>query len=330
MKKLLITGGAGLVGSFIARQALKDSIVHQVVILDHFGRYVDSLREEFFDYRKHRFADFADRVFVERGDASHFGVLRHCLEKHEPEYIIHLAALPLAKLPNLNVEEAREGSVDSTAYMLECISEMSRRNGYMPSRIVYASSSMVYGDFQSEIATEDHRTNPKEIYGTMKLAGEVLMNGLGQFFSIPYSIVRPSAVYGPTDMNRRVSQIFLEKAALKQKINVQGATEKLDFTYVKDVANGFLLCATQDGALGETFNITHGKANTLLDYVECLSKHFPDIDVEVTERDAFRPRRGTLSIEKARKAIGYEPQYTLQEGVDEYVSFFRENHPLMK
>jgi nucleoside-diphosphate-sugar epimerase len=241
-----------------------------------------------------------------------------------------LAALPLAKLSNLNTEEAREGTVDSTGNILEIIGQLTKATDYRPRRFIYASSSMVYGDFASDVATEEHPTRPKEIYGTMKLAGEVVTQGLGQYFDIPFTIIRPSAVYGPTDMNRRVSQVFLEKALTGKKLNIEGADEALDFTYVKDVAHGFVLAATNDHAVGELFNITYGKAKTLLDFVVCLKKHFPDLRYRITERDDFRPKRGTLSIDKAKRLIGYEPRYSLQDGIDEYVVFAKEHHPMAR
>jgi len=90
-----------------------------------------------------------------------------------------------------------------------------------------------------------------------------------------------------------------------------------------------VLAAASEKGAGEVFNITHGKAHTLLEYVMCLKKHFPDLQYEVTERDAFRPRRGTLSIEKARKLLGYEPRYSLQAGVDEYVAFMKKHPPML-
>jgi nucleoside-diphosphate-sugar epimerase len=151
---------------------------------------------------------------------------------------------------------------------------------------------------------------------------------LGQYFDIPFTIIRPSAVYGPTDMNRRVSQIFLEKAMMGIKLNIQGADEALDFTYVKDAAHGFVLAATHDNGIGEVFNITYGKAKTLLEFVMCLKRHFPDLQYRLTDRDDFRPKRGTLSVNKARRLIGYEPRYSLQDGIDEYVKFVKEHHTM--
>ena len=293
MNYALVTGGLGFIGSFITRQLIGEGLVEQVVCLDHYGRYVDFTCPDFFDYRKKRMEGVSNQVIIERGEAKYYSVLHKIIYQYKPKYIFHLAALPLAKLSNLNMEEALDGAVISTSNILEIIGMMP---DYRPEKFVYASSSMVYGDFLSEMAAEDHPTNPKELYGTAKLMGEVSTRGLGGFYNIPYTIIRPSAVYGPTDMNCRVSQIFIEKAFLGQKITVQGADEKLDFTYIKDVANGFVLAATSEKACGQTFNITHGKAHSLLDYALALKKHFPDLKYEIVDRDSFRPVRGTLSI----------------------------------
>ena len=180
---------------------------------------------------------------------------------------------------------------------------------------------MVYGDFVSKEASENHPTIPKEIYGTMKLSGEIVTKGLCNFLDIPYSIIRPSAVYGPTDMNMRVSQIFMEKALSKERLKIHGADEYLDFTFVKDLAMGIVLATTKENSTSETFNITYGKSHSLLDYVKCLEKIVGKLDYEIVERDKFRPRRGTLSIDKAKKILGYKPAYDLEKGISEYFEF---------
>ncbi len=325
MTTVLITGGLGFIGTQIAQEMIRDNIVDKAILLDHYGGFINPLRSDFKDYRKYRLEGIENKVIIERGETRNSIIMTKLIDKYRPDYIIHTAALPLAKIDNLNAAEAREGSVDSTAEILEIINYFKLKDGYCPLRFTYFSSSMIYGDFQSEVATESHQKRPKEVYGTMKLAGEVVTRGLSDFYGIPYTIVRPSAVYGPTDMNRRVSQIFIEKALNKQKIKVHGKDEKLDFTYIKDIAHGAILATIKKEGIGEDFNITHGRAHTLLDYVECLKYHFPDLDYEILPRDSFRPKRGTLSIEKASKLLGYEPQYSLKEGVNDYVEFINKH-----
>ena len=96
----LITGGLGFIGAFIARRLLDDNVVDKVVLLDHFGRYIDATREEFTDYRKLRIKGIEDRVAIERGEAKYYSVVFELLNRYRPKYNFHLAAIPLARLQN--------------------------------------------------------------------------------------------------------------------------------------------------------------------------------------------------------------------------------------
>ena len=146
---------------------------------------------------------------------------------------------------------------------------------------------MVYGNFKKKQVSETDETNPIEIYGTIKLAGEIITKGVAQHYKIPYTIIRPSAVYGPTDMNERVTQYFLNKVINKESIKIHGKDEKLDFTYVEDIANGIIKSATHKNGINNTFNITYGKSRTLLDYVKELGKHFKDINYTIQKKRPF-------------------------------------------
>ena len=111
---------------------------------------------------------------------------------------------------------------------------------------------------KKSIVNEEDETNQK-MYGVMKLAGELITKGISKLYNIPYTIIRPSAVYGPMDMNKRVSQIFIEKALNGELIKIAGKNEKLDFTYIDDLSNGCVKAAFSKKGIGETFNITCGK-----------------------------------------------------------------------
>jgi nucleoside-diphosphate-sugar epimerase len=320
MKYALITGGLGFIGSNLVKLLLKKKIVNKCIILDSYTGYINPLKDSYKDFRKFRFENF-NNIVVERGDAQDFRLVFKILKKYKPIYIFHTAAVPLAKIENLNAVEAREGSVDTTTNLLECINFFQNNNKYKIKRFIYFSSSMVYGDFIKSKAYEEDTLKPKEVYGTMKLAGEIVTKGLANFYKIPYTIIRPSAVYGPTDMNDRVTQIFINKAKKGQVINIEGKNEKLDFTFVEDLAEGCILAATKKNGENEIFNITYGSGESLFKFVRILSNHFKDLKYRIKKRDPFRPKRGTLSIQKAKKLLNYKPKYNLKKGIDKYIKF---------
>tara|TARA_B100000123_G_C25691308_1_gene410934 strand:+ start:51 stop:1028 length:978 start_codon:yes stop_codon:yes gene_type:complete len=318
MSTALVTGGLGFVGSYIAKDLIDNKIVDKVICLDSFVNYVNVTDKNFLDYRKTRLEDFSNEIIVERGDAKFYGVISNLIEKYRPKYIFHLASLPLAKIDNLNVEEAFESSVTATSNIIQICSSI---KGYKPERFIYTSSSMVYGNFQENEVTEESKCNPIEIYGSAKLSGEIATKGLCNYFKIPWTIVRPSAVFGPTDMNNRISQLIIDKALQKETINIYGKDEKLDFTYVKNLSLGFVSVATHKNGINQIFNITNGKAHTLVQFLEEVKRYIPDVNYVIKERDESRPIRGTLSNEKIHNLINFKPPFTFEEGVREYVNY---------
>ena len=149
----------------------------------------------------------------------------------------------------------------------------------------------------------------------------MITRGLCKFYNINFSIIRPSAVYGPTDMNNRVSQIFIDNAMKNIDLKIMGKDEKLDFTYIEDIVDGFYKAATKPKGINQTFNITYGNSRSLKDYASELKKYFPNIKYKIFKRDSFRPIRGTLSIKKAEKLLGYKPKYNIEKGIKEYIKF---------
>ena len=325
MKTALITGGLGFIGTHIAIDLLKNKKVKRCILLDNFGGYMNPTKKNFFDFRKKRL-DLIENKIIERCDTNNFKSVLEIVKKHEPELIYHTAALPLAKLDNLNTDEAKIGSVDSTVNLLDSIVLVQKiKKNYRCKRFVYISSSMVYGDFKTNKVNEKSDVNPKEAYGTMKLAGEIITKGISKLNNIPYTIIRPSAVYGPTDMNRRVSQIFIENAFTNKEIMIEGKDEKLDFTYIDDLARGSVLAGTKDKGINQTFNITYGKAQSLYSYVMNLKKFFPNLQFIVKPRDKTKPSRGTLSIAKAKKLLNFDPKHNLKIGIKKYVQYLIDN-----
>lgn len=319
-QKFFITGGAGFLGSYIARSLGEKGI--PVVLFDAFIRYypiVETESELHQLYMRKRFQMLKQDTEMLRGDTRAGAHLRRVIMEHRPTHIIHLAALPLANLSNIYTEEAVESILNSTVNLLEIIRDVD-----FVERFVFTSSSMVYGDFQYLPADEDHPKNPKGIYGGSKYAGEVMTRAFGGRYGIDYTIVRPSAVYGPTDVNRRVSQIFVENALMGKPLVLRGADSALDFSFVEDVAEGFVQAALNPNGANQVMNLTRGEGRTLREFADILKEMVPSLEVIEEEVDKNIPMRGSLDISKAQELIKYDPQHSLEEGLEKYVAFVKE------
>ena len=316
--KVFINGGAGLIGSLVARKLI--IMGYEVIVYDQFITYISPFKNHLKNPIDLRFDGIKDQIVFERGDTTNSSYTRKILNKYNPEYVLHLAATPLADLSNQHVEEAVSNIFNGTINMLEILKDQRFLKNF-----VYVSSSMVYGDFKEIPCPETHQKKPKEVYGGSKFAGEVMTEVFSKRFGLPYTIVRPSAVYGPYDVNRRVSQIFIENALLGKELVLDGGGKiNLDFTYVEDISDGLILAMLNEKAIGETFNITYGKGYSLLEFTETLQKILPNLKYNVQQsNDNFRPMRGALSIKKAKNILGYSPKYSLEKGLREYVESYK-------
>lgn len=325
MARVLITGGAGFIGSHVARKLL--DLGMEVVIFDMFHQYVFPIQRTFLENMQYRFEVLLKGAEIIRGSTRNKDELRRNINAIHPDLILHLAALPLANIALRQTEEAFDSIVLGTVNILEIL-----RDGPGIDKFIYVSSSMVYGDFAQTPMPENGEKRPKEIYGGMKLAGEIMTQVFSQRYDIPFAIVRPSAVYGPTDNNRRVVQIFIEQAIQRRPIVASNPeTTFLDFTYVEDVAEGLVRVTLEPNAVNEVFNITRGEGQSLADLIEILREHFPDLEVRIDkEAQSYRPSRGALDITKAIELTGYKPRYSLRDGVSMYIQFVRTFNPSLQ
>jgi nucleoside-diphosphate-sugar epimerase len=316
-ERILLTGGAGFIGSHAA--GLLQSRGHEVLLYDSFTSFLSPFRMNYAGNMERRFPKGEQEYRIVRGDVRHRGLLQRTLEDFLPTRVIHLAALPIADVSNQFSEEAMENNLLATVTLLDVVRSLPDLR-----RFVYTSSSMIYGDFQYSPADEEHPKTPKDLYGGTKLAGEVMVESYGRRFSIPYTIVRPSAVYGPTDANRRVSQIFVENAVRGEPLILHnGGRSKLDFTHVRDVADGFGRATLSEQSHNRTYNMTRGRGRSLREFAELVAECVPDTRIEEREVEAFRPERGALDIARAREDLDFDPRIDLEDGIPEYVDFVR-------
>jgi nucleoside-diphosphate-sugar epimerase len=325
-RRVLLVGGAGFIGHNLAIR-LKQ-LGAEVAIID--GLQVNNLssflsttepdpnRALYVAFVHERLRLLAESgIAVQVQDARDYHALSRAVTRFKPDTVVHLAAVAHANRANKDPYS----TFDHSTRTLENALDASRS---LRPHFVYFSSSMVYGNFQEDAVTEDTACNPLGIYGALKFGGEKLVIAYNQVFDLPFTIIRPSALYGERCVSRRVIQVFIEKALRGQPLTVYGNGEdRLDFTYIADLVQGLVRVIGDDRAHGEVFNLTFGNARSLMDVVGILSDIFPGLPVESEERDRLMPERGTLSIGKAKQIIGYQPEYPLERAVPLYVDWYK-------
>jgi len=311
--KILVTGGLGLIGHNVT--AKLEAKEHEVVITDTQTNYGIIPQDEL-DYliaeRRKKIA--TDRIY--RIDIADRDGIDWLIREHKPDAIIHMASFPRQKVVNANPAYGAQVMMEGLINVLESAKR------HRVERVVYISSSMVYGDFEDQV-TEDSECNPIGQYGIMKLTGEHLVKDYHRRGAFDYVIVRPSAVYGPLDVEDRVVAKFMLAAMRGETLKVNGAEETLDFTYVDDAADGIVSATTRIMSANRIYNITKSHSVTLLEAAEMIVGIVGQGTVEVRDKDADFPSRGALDIDRARVILGYDPKVDVEEGFQRYYEWLK-------
>lgn len=310
---ILVTGGLGLIGHNIVRKLEEQG--HTVIVYDIMTNYGIIPWEEL-DHLMIERRKFIKRSEIHVNDILDGSMFDWLLPKHNIEAIIHLASFPRQKVVNANPTWG--STVMSTGLLLL----LEKAVQYGVRRFTYASSSMVYGDFEDYV-TEDAICRPQGQYGILKLAGEWLVKDYTRKHGIEHTIIRPSAVYGPLDVEDRVISKFLLTAMRGETLKVNGSTETLDFTYVDDAAEGFVAATLSDRAANGTYNITKSHSTTLVAAAEMAVKLAGRGSIEVRDKDADFPSRGALDITRARRDFGFNPKVDVAEGFEIYYNWLK-------
>ena len=329
-ERILLVGGCGFIGHHLAL-ALREAGA-EVLIVDNLGhnnfasiwsneRKLDSEQKGLylsFLAERHHLLRESECRFV-KVDAREQEALRNVVSAFCPTKVVHMAAISNTSVANRAPDLAFDHNLTTLKNTLESCRVLSKPI----KQFVFFSSSMVYGDFPPDGVTEETQPQPKEIYGALKLSGEHIVKAYSSIFEMPYTIVRPSAVYGPRCVGRRVAQIFLENAIQGRPIKIEGdGNESLDFTCVEDLVQGTVRSLTKPESLYRTLNLTFGESRPIRDLAMILTSYFPGLQIEHVPRDGHRPVRGTLDITMAREVLQYEPAYPLEKGYAAYIEWY--------
>ncbi|MBN8568405.1 MAG: NAD(P)-dependent oxidoreductase, partial [Ignavibacteria bacterium] len=282
-KRITIIGGAGFIGHNLALH-LK-SLGADVSIIDSLE--VNNLTSVLANSDNLPHPQLAYTVLNERlqlinqaniplyiQDARDYHGLSRALAKTNPQVIFHLAAVSHANRSNKDPFSTFDHSLRTLENALD----------YARSTIehfVFLSSSMVYGNFKESSVDENTICEPIGIYGALKFAGEKMVIAYNQVFDLPYTIIRPSALYGERCISRRVGQIFIENALFGDTSTIDGdGSDSVDFTYIQDLVDGLTKVIENKNSINQIFNMTYGSARSIKDMLDILSDYFPDIKVK--------------------------------------------------
>lgn len=308
MSKILVTGGLGLIGHNVVSQLEK--LGHTVVVVDNKTNYGIIPVEEI-EYLMQERQKKIRKSLVYKYDICDQRNLAWLFAGNKFDIVIHMASFPRQKVVNAN--PVWGSKVMSEGLLNLC--ELCKNNNVK--KFVYISSSMVYGDFTDDV-TEDYNCKPQGHYGIMKLAGEQLVKDYTRRGHFSHVIIRPSAVYGPLDVEDRVIAKFMLTAMRGGVLRVNGAGETLDFTYVEDAATGIVAASLSENTDNKTYNITKSHSRSLLDAANLAVQIVGKGAIELRDKDADFPSRGALNIDAAKRDFGYDPKVDVEEGFQKY------------
>lgn len=316
---ILVTGGAGFIGSHLVERLLKDG--YRVICLDNFNNYYDPRIKEENVKTVHSNPEY----ILIRGDILDTSVLETLFSDYPISKIVHLAAFAGVRASLLNPGDYVDVDIKGTLNLLE----MARKNRVK--QFIFGSSSSVYGEESTIPFREDELIlKPISPYSASKLAGEMFCETYSKLYQLPITILRFFTVYGPRQRPEMAIHLFARLMKRGKPIPLFGKGDRVrDFTYVDDIVAG-VISALGHSASFEIFNLGNSRTISLSRVIEVLSKEIgkdPIIhekpiqlgDVSATHAD----------ISKAKNFLGWTPRVSFEEGVRRFIKWHDEKEEFL-
>jgi len=315
---ILITGGAGFIGSHLTQILLKQSD-EKLVSIDNFNDYYDPA------LKRENVKPVADepRVTLIEGDFCDSAAMKRLFDEHDIDQVVHLGAMAGVRISVQKPEMYQHANVAGTLSLLEAARH------HPVKRFLLASSSTVYGKGAGVPFREDAPLGiPASPYGATKRAAELLCLTYHQLHGVPTACLRPFSVYGPRLRPDLALTIFAKAVHTGTPIPLFGdGSIRRDFTHVSDICQGFISALTAEGVVGQELNIGHSDPIEMRRLIELLEKSFGK--KAVIDYQPERPEDLPITyanLEKAEKLLGYAPKVLIEDGIQEYVDWFRSWH----
>lgn len=312
MANILVTGGAGFIGSHVTRALLERG--DTVVMLDDFNnRYDPQLKEA----RIQNMFEGCPKPHLIRGTIEDQETVEHIFNEQKIDAVIHLAAWASVQRSIKDPRQYTKANIDGTINILEACRKNTIRN------LVCASSSSVYGNRKDIPFKEtDYINNPASPYAATKAAGELLCATWHNLYHIPITCLRYFTVYGPWGRPDMAMFLFAEAMTKGKPIEMRGKTTQRDFTFVKDIVQGTLAALDTPHEfeiynLGSTDTVPLPRLIAAIETAMGKKAHIKEVPLLPSEI-----ARTQADISKAHKDLGYTPTTTIEEGAAQFVQWY--------
>lgn len=315
MKKILVTGADGFIGSHLTEELVKKGYeVKAFVYYNSFNTWgwLDTLS-----------SDIMGHVEVFQGDIRDPHGVKEAMKGCDA--IFHLAALIAIPFSYHSPDAYVDTNIKGTLNVLQAARELSI------DRVLVTSTSEVYGTAQYVPIDEKHPYQGQSPYSATKIGADRLAESFYRSFGLPVTIVRPFNTYGPRQSARAViPTIITQLLAGKGEIKLGSLTPTRDFNFVKDTANGFIEIYKSDKTIGEEINIATQQEISIGELAnELISQINPNAKI-ICDEQRLRPEKSEVnrllgSNEKILKLTSWKPQYTFSQGIAETIEFLKTN-----
>lgn len=309
--KVLITGGAGFIGSHLALKLLKQG--KQVVLLDNFHSYYAKSRKLFQleQVQKVGNVPFYECDILQKDD------VKAVMQQEKIDAVIHLAGFPGVR-PSLEIPGAYvDINIKGTSNVLTCAGEENVKH------VIFASSSSVYGE-QTGMPLREEMANGRVLspYAASKYGAESLCHAYQYMYGFQMNILRFFTVYGPWGRPDMAIASFIRKLLNEEEIVVYGTGTGRDYTYIDDITEGIAL--TLQSNHSDVYNLGSNAPILMTELLAQLETHFPFMRVR---REAHRKGDVTSTwadISKAQEQLGYRPRVSFAEGLERTVAWAKQ------
>ena len=309
-KRVLVTGGAGFIGSEVVRQL--HSLGANIIVFDNYSS------------GRKRYINKIPNLVQVRGSVSNPSKVNEVVSKSD--YIINLASLPFIPdsfyYPGEFFRINAEGSINVAMAAIRS----KRIKGF-----VHISTSEVYGTAKTVPMSEDHPTLPQSTYAASKLAGERAIFTLHKEHGLPAVIIRPFNSYGPRITQPYIiPEIISQISRNKNFVKLGNVESSRDFTFVSDTARGIISGLTEDKAIGETINVgsnTSYKMKYLVKEIAKILKQNVEIRIDKIRFRPYDVQKLVCDYKKAKKILNWTPKVSIDEGLRNTVDWMQNNSP---